>query len=186
MLNGKNSALTPAEMDMMNADFRDGNHLYTSDSRSDRAGVIAEIVNVIGDDVMKERRKVNLRDTETVKEIAQEYVKSCQRSILLPSKAGLSRALGYSRKGLYLFMRDNVGHPTEEFLSILFDAFSEAYDVAAMGGAIQQVYAIFTQKAQYGLVDNPERETDPAKDMLGPVQTAEEIIKKYAEALPDE
>ena len=180
---GKNQALTPSEMDMMNRDLVIDNHLY--DVGGSRAGTISEIVSVIGSDVIKERAKIDLRDTAEVKRIAAQYIESCQRVPVLPSKSGLCRSLGYSRQGLWLFMRDNGNHPTTDFLERLFDGFSETYDIAAMGGTIHPVYAIFTQKAQYGLVDNPPQEELPAADPLGSPRTPEEIEALYRD-LPDE
>ena len=150
---GKNTALSPAEMDAMNRSIVEGNHLYDN-SVEGRAGTIQEIVTVVGNDALIDRKKVDLRDLEEVKRVAREYIDSCQRAPLLPSKSGLCRSLGYSRQGLWLFMRDNKGSATEDFLSQLFDAFSETYDIAAMGGTIHPIYAIFTQKAQYQLRDN--------------------------------
>lgn len=76
-------------------------------------------------------------------------------------------------------MRDNYGSETEEFLSMLFDGFSEAYDIAAMGGSIHPIYAIFTQKAQYGLRDN-DRPIEPRDTPMGDPTPLNELFQKYA------
>ena len=75
--------------------------------------------------------------------------------------------------------RDNYGSETEEFLSMLFDGFSEAYDIAAMGGSIHPIYAIFTQKAQYGLRDN-DRPIEPRDTPMGDPTPLNELFQKYA------
>ncbi len=178
MKTGKHEAMTPYEMDEMNLQTVASNHLY--DNTGGRSETVAEIVRIIAEDISKDRKRVSLTDTEAVKRVTLDYIASCERTPLLPSKSGLCRALGYSRKGVYLFMRDNYGHPTEDYLSRVFDGFSEAYDVAAMGGSIHPVYAIFTQKAQYGLNDRPVEEPE-AKNLLGEITPLDELITRYAD-----
>ena len=82
-------------------------------------------------------------------------------------------------------MRNNQGTETEEFLSMLFDAFSETYDIAAMGGAIHPIYAIFTQKAQYQLRDNSPVDDIPDNDPFGGSVSAEELNKRIMENVVD-
>lgn len=162
----------------MNCELVANNHLYPDQASAGRTETIGEIVRVIGADVCTERRKVNLRDLKSVQRVAQEYIESCARTPILPSKSGLCRALGYSRKAIWNYQRENFGSETEEYLSQLFDAFSEAYDVAAMGGSIHPIYAIFTQKAQYGLRDN-DRPIEPKDSPLGDVTSLDELVEKY-------
>ncbi len=185
MKGGKNYALTPVEMDEYNKSVIVDNHLYpdTGDSRN---AVISGIVTVIGNDLMKERIKIDLFNIRQVKEVAMEYVQSCQRTSALPSKSGLCRSLGYSRKGVWLFMKEHPEHDTTDFLERLFDGFSEAYDIAAMGGSIHPIYAIFTQKAQFGLRDTNNQDYESHyRNPLGKVLSAEEIEEKYSYLMED-
>ena len=185
---GKNTALSFAEMDEMNREFAESNHLYDT-TKGGRTEAITQIVTELGNDALTDRKKVNLRDVKEVKRIAAEYIASCKRTPLLPSKSGLSRSLGYSRQGIWLFMRNNPDSETAEFLSMLFDMFSECYDVAALGGNIHPIYAIFTQKAQYQLRDNTpieeigndEKEMGIAEKarLQGYEGTDDEVISKY-------
>lgn len=180
MRTGKRVAMTYDEMNEMNTQLVTNNHLYP-DHASERGEAIKGIVGAIGIDVLKTRDHIDLRDTETVREVVRQYLASCQNTGLLPSKSGLSRALGYSRSGLYAFMQNNANHSTAEFLSIVFDAFSEALDVAAMGGATHPIYTIFTQKAQYGLRDNSPLPEPQKKSPLGPTLSEDELRRRIGQ-----
>ena len=177
MKTGKHNALTPAQMDAMNSDILKGNHLYAEGDKG-RTEALMNIVSVISQDVLKERERVNLRDTEAVRRIAQSYLDSCKRTGLLPSKSGLARALGYSRQGVWSFMHENYNHRTTEFLSILYDAFAEAIDVAALGGSAHPIYSIFIQKAQYEARDNTPVQPLQKRDPLGPRLDEEELRRR--------
>lgn len=180
MRTGKNKPMSLEQMNEMNTELIVGNHLYP-DAVTDRADAIRGIVGTIGNDVMRDRERVDLRDTESVKTVAQIYLKSCEITGMLPSKSGLARGMGYSRAGIWAFMRDNPGHRTTEFLSVLFDAFSEAVDLAAMGNSIHPIYAIFTQKAQYDLRDNAPIPDPPKRSPLDGALSEEELRKRIAE-----
>lgn len=182
MKTGKNKPMSLEQMNEMNTEIVAGNHLYP-DAVTDRADAIRGIVATIGTDVIRDRERVDLRDTESVKAVAQIYLKSCEITGLLPSKSGLARGMGYSRAGIWAFMRSNPEHRTTEFLSIMFDAFSEAVDVAAMGNTIHPIYAIFTQKAQYDLRDNAPIPEPPKRSPLDGVQSQEELARKLAEII---
>ena len=58
---------------------------------------------------------------------------------------------------------------------MLFDMFSECYDVAALGGNIHPIYAIFTQKAQYQLRDNTPIDEPENNNPLGEPLSEEEL-----------
>lgn len=181
MKTGKNEALTYSEMEEMNVQLAKDNHLYMGDGVS-RREAISGIVGTIAQDVAKEREKVDLRDTKQVKLIAQRYLEACSNTGVLPSKSGLARSLGYSRAGLWLFVKDNPDHRTTELLNILFDAFLEAMDLAASSGSVHAIYSIWIEKSQYDMRDNTPIQPPKGSGPLGPHKTEEElreIFEKY-------
>ena len=170
MTRGKNNALSIPEIDIMNEELKAGNHLYPADGRREN---VSAIVDAVCSDVAEVRDRVDLRDSRTVRQIVKDYIESCSRIGILPSKSGLSRALGYSRKGLYLYCRDHPNDETARFLEIAFDSFSEALDIAASGGTVHPIFAIWIAKSQYNQRDNlpleepkRERELPDIRDLM--------------------
>ena len=182
MSHGKNSVLTPWEMETENQKQLESNPLY----KPERAEAISQLVRSVAADATKDRERINLRDTGRVREISEDYITACTQTPIIPSKSGLARALGYSRSGVWCFMRDNPEHPTSLYLDVLFDAFSECYDIAAMTGQIPAIFAIFIQKAQYGLRDNAPLDIPTAADPLGNQKTTAEIMEKYMDLIEED
>lgn len=171
--------MLPSEIDEMNEGLIVGNHLYSRDI--DGSEKMREVIRNATKGL--DRQPISLADTAAVQVTAEAYVDSCIRTPILPTRSGLSLALGHSRIAIFDFMKRNPGHKTSVYLQKLFDSFSEALDHAALSGVTQPVYSIFVQKSVYGRVDNPQ--FDELSDVPEPEPDVDEIARRY-DWLPEE
>lgn len=177
----KRPVLTDSEMDEMNSSIVVDNRLYSQDT--DRSEKITGIVLSIGSELEDIPKRITLADTEAVRSTTIRYIRSCYRNGILPSKQGLGRAMGMSRKSLDDFVRRNPEHPSSEFLLVTFDSFSEMLSMASLTGSIQPIVSIFLQKALYNVHENEPQAPVPT-DTLEVWDSPETIAAKY-NALPD-
>ena len=166
-----------ADDEMMElAESQHRSRLYSKDA--DGSEKIQAIVETLSDELKQMPKKISLRDTETVVNTAQRYVNACGSTGTIPTKIGLCRAMGCSRNAVDNFMGNNPEHPTTEALRIIFDAFSEALNAAALSGSVQPIVSIFISKAVYGWRDTAQIEVVQNSTMLGPELSAEDIEKR--------
>ena len=146
-----------------------------------------EISDLIGDlaDRLAEgsAAKMDIRDTERVKSITQEYLRSCQYTGTLPTIAGLSLAMGYTQEGIIKFCNRNPNHETAKFWKMVKEHFADLLNQASLAGDVAPIPAIFTLKSNYGWNDQPEpvsrNNSDDMEDL-----SPETIAAKYDD-LPD-
>ena len=173
--------LSDEEMDKMNSLIIMDNNLY--DKSADSGPQVVSIIQDITSNLAEPPKKIRLSDLTSVVTITKRYVSSCLRSGVIPSKSGLSRSLGFSRAGLNKFMAKNPESESTEYLQMVFDAFAEVLEMAALTGKTQPILSIFILKAVYNYSEQPE-EIDVPYDPLDPKLTVEEILSKYGD-LPD-
>ena len=173
----KNEIMTAQQMDEMNLEILNNNRLYDKDiSNSEKISVtVGEISKQLMD---AGKRKISLRDSETVRAVTEEYLKSCMRSGLIPSKMGLARALGVTRASVDSFIKRNPNSETAQFLQLAYDAFAEMLSINSLSGSVHPIVSIFLQKALYGFRENTEQPeySEPPEEL----PTPEEIAERYA------
>lgn len=174
--------MTLEQMNAMNREYANS-RLY--DKNSGNAEKVSEAVGAITEQIMTAPHgRIQLNDTETVKATAFQYITSCQRAGIIPSKIGLSRALGVTRRSLDTYVVRNPESDTGVFLSMLFDSFAEMLSMSTMTGATREIFGIFLLKAIYNFRDAIAIETPALSDPDRPPLTAEQLMEKYAD-LPD-
>ncbi len=166
------------EMDAQNLEIVNSSMLYSKDVDSGRK--IGMIVSNIADDLSRVGEKISFRDTETVKRTVERYLRSCARIGAIPSKIGLARACGCSRRAFDRFIARNPEHPTSEFLEIVNDAFAEANIEAGQSGSCHPIFAMFVLKSIYQVRENDPVQTI-AENPLGELTDTEKLMKKYEE-----
>ena len=171
------------EMDESNLEVLNHSRLYSRET--DGSEKVAVVVNEIAGQVLDAPQRILLTDTETVKRVTSEYLRSCARTGILPSKVGLARGLGCSRQALDSFVQHNPDHNTTVFLQIAFDAFSEILTMGSLVGANHPIVGIFVLKSLYGWRDNADIPEAISGGPLGNELSTEEILRKYSD-LPDE
>lgn len=175
---------TPGEMLTSAKEQRMNNRIYSR--TSDGSEVVSAVVNQLAAELATLPQKTDLRNTAQIEKICISYVDACSKAGLIPSKIGLSRAMGVSRRTIDYFISKYPDHPTAQLLEIVFDGFSDCLNTAALCGAVNNIYSIFLSKAIFHYKDTVTLEAIPA-DPLERRMTTEEIIKKYELVdLPDD
>lgn len=175
---------TPSEMLATAQERRMNSKIYSK--TSDDGLVVQSIVEQLAIELVAVPKKADLRDTEQIKRICIAYVASCGQAGTIPTKQGLARALGMTRRNLDYFCSIHADHPTAKYLEILFDGFVEALNQAALAKAVDNVTQIFLSKALYGYVDKVTVEQTYAEDPIEERQSAADIFAKYGDIdLPD-
>lgn len=162
--------------------------VYKAESLEASAKEIQKSVCVALDEMhrLSTGEKIHLEETETVKELTEQYLAACIKTSTLPKMSGLARALGYSRSGLYWFMNNKKNHPTTEWLENFHDLCSDILTQNSLMGTVHPIVSIFLQKALYGLRDNITIETVPPENNGLQEMTHEELIRKYGHLIEQE
>lgn len=119
--------------------------------------------------------KINLLDTDRVKQQSMIYLNTCMEDGILPDWQSYCLSLGYSRSGVLAYMKRNEdSDPTKEWLNMMRDTMSSMLSQAALGGDVNTIFAIFQQKAMYGWQETSKVEV-VHESILGTPKTPEEI-----------
>lgn len=119
--------------------------------------------------------KINLLDTDRVKQQSMIYLNTCMEDGILPDWQSYCLSLGYSRSGVLAYMKRNEdSDPTKEWLNMMRDTMSSMLSQAALGGDVNTIFAIFQQKAMYGWQEVSKVEV-VHESILGTPKTPEEI-----------
>lgn len=183
----KNPAQSYPEMVLSAEEKRASSRLYEGDETDVR---LSSIISASAEELARaiDGGKVSLSDTEKVKIRGISYLRACADGACLPSMTGFARALGMTARALDDFKRRNPLHPTSDFLQMLHDAMADMLAEAAVrsGSGINQVFAIFLEKARFAWRDTTSIEiSQPQTGPLGADVTADEISQKYLD-LPEE
>ncbi len=171
----KRPVMTYGEMVEMNESKR-GTRLYSK--IEDGTDKVQALINQTLQELVNIPDRISLRDTQAVRNIALAYVNSCAQTGVLPSKMGLARACGITRKGIDDYMFRNPESETTVFLSLLFDAFAECLSNAALTGSCHPIFAIFVEKALFGWRDALTIEASPTNVLGSDEMTAADLQAK--------
>lgn len=174
----KNFPQTPEEISAVNK-VRALTKAYRNKKNTESAEAISNLIgkgmenlayaSVVG--------KINLLDTERVKEQSMVYLNTCMEDGILPDWQSFCLSLGYSRSGVLNYMkRTENDDPTKEWLNMMRDTMSSMLSQAALGGDVNTIFAIFQQKAMYGWQETSKVEV-VHESVLGTPKTPEEIEK---------
>lgn len=149
---------------------------------ADGGTVVEAIVGQLAEELAEIPQKADLRNTEQIKKIVITYVAVCSQAGTIPSKIGLARAMGMSRRTVDYFLERHPDHPTAEVLELAFDAFAEALSTAALANATNNVYSIFLSKALYRFEDTVTVKAVPP-DPMDTKSSAAEIMERWKDSL---
>lgn len=173
-------------MDKYNLEVKNRSTLYAKDV--DNAEKIGNIVGSGADAiaeaakmVLTDENKIHLTNTKQVVEVAERYLRSCERVGKIPSKAGLAVAFGIGNKAAFdNFISRQPEHKTSIFLNILFEEFADINIQAGQSGSCHPIFAMYILKALYGVREN-EPIQKAAESPLGSITDMDELMKKYEE-----
>lgn len=120
------------------------------------------------------KERITLSDTESVKEQTFEYLGVCAEQGVLPDMQGLALSLGHTARNIYAYKKSKPESDTAIFLEMCGDLFSSLISAAANNGDINNIFAIFTQKAQHGWKETTEIILTP-NNPLGDVKSEDEL-----------
>lgn len=125
--------------------------------------------------------KVPLDNVQAVQIVTGRYMQSCAEKSMMPTMSGLAGALGYTRQGIYNYIKRHGNSETAVWLQECSDRFGEIVMQAALSGNVSAIPAIFTVKARYGWREDLDLPlVEPTEEL-----TANEIMEKWAKDLPD-
>ena len=173
----KNTIQSPSEMLATAQERRLNSRIYNR--TADNGEVVSAIVEQLAEDLVDIPQKADLRNTEQIKRIVIAYAAMCAKAGTIPSKIGLARACGYSRRQIDYFCEKHPEHETAQLLELAFDAFAEALTTAALANATNNVFSIFISKALYRFEDSVTIKAAPP-DPMDHRATAAEIMARYS------
>ena len=174
----KNLPQTPDEIHALNA-IREKTKVYKTKKNEESAKVISSLIAKGMENLAYSQTvgKINLLDTDRLKEQSMIYLNACMEDGVLPDFQSFCLSLGYSRSGVQNFIkRTEEDNPSREWLVMMRDTFSSMLAQAALGGDVNTIFAIFQQKAMYGWQETSKVEV-VHESVLGAPKTPEEIAK---------
>lgn len=123
--------------------------------------------------------KVDLSDTQQVKERAFMYLEACGLASSFPSVMGLSGAMGCSRQNLNQWLLAHPGHPTTDFIAMVKDVMADILTDAALYNHANAVQTIFTLKNHFDHADRVEIAPVVQNQLSDNNYDADEIRKRY-------
>lgn len=95
--------------------------------------------------------RVSLYDTERLKEQTFVYLDTCAKDGILPDWQSFALALGHTRGNLDRYVKEHdENDPSCVFLTKVKELFSALLGQAALNNDVNTIFAIFSQKAQFG------------------------------------
>lgn len=161
----KNELMTPAQMLEMAKERRMNSKIYSR--VADDGTVVHDIVAQLAEELSDIPPRADLKNTENIRRLCKAYILICGEAGTLPTKQGLARCLGMSRRNLDFFCTAHPDHPTAQLLEVVFDGFVEALNQAALAKAVDNVTGIFLSKAIFGYVDKVT--VEPVNVQLDPL-----------------
>lgn len=129
---------------------------------------------------VESRGRVDMRDTDAVKETAAEYMERCRAGGLVPTVMGLSASLGVSRQWLNRFCSENPGHPTTQFIEVVKEVFADCLTQAGFGRYISESLSIFILKNTASMADKVELEAVANTSPMGDSVDRSELERRIA------
>ncbi len=168
---------------------KNASKLYKAENAEFIDGQLYDLINNISNELVGAgaRDKISLSDTKAVKNQSLLYLCSCSRKAILPSMAGLAKALGTTRQALYSHISRRSPAETATWLEQCKDCFADALSVASLRGCCNPVLGIFLLKAQFSMRETSTLEVTTVKpiDPLGPLISQENLEAALAD-LPDD
>lgn len=130
------------------------------------------------------RGRVDLSDTDAVREATYQYMQKCGDTGAIPTVMGLSASLGVSRRWLNLYMREHPNNATTRFLEVVKETFADAITQAGLYKHIDGALSIFILKNCASMSDRVEVEAIPPRantDTMDPEELRRRILADIPE-----
>lgn len=125
---------------------------------------------------------IDISDIEQVKGRCEWYFNRCMDDDIRPSVAGLSNAIGITRKTFHSWCVESERSGTHmAYCNRVKNLLSELMEDYMQNGKINPVSGIFLMKNNFDYQDKSEVVVTPNSDKLGEATSAEDLQKKYLE-----
>lgn len=120
--------------------------------------------------------KVDLNDLDAVKARTDAFLASCEAAAVVPTFLGLAVSFGYTREGLYKYLRNSSLTQTAQYIELVREVLADAMISASLTRATDAATTIFSLKNLHGFSDRIEVAPVVEKDgPLGELQDKKEL-----------
>lgn len=133
-----------------------------------------------------QRPKVDLNDLDAIKDRTDAFLASCEAAAVVPTFLGLSVAYGYTREGLYKYLRNCKQTKTAQYIELVRETLADAMITASLTRTTDNSTTIFALKNLHGFVDKLEVEAIASDSPLGPEPDQLELEAKIAGIVVDD
>ena len=134
-------------------------------------------------EMAKELGTVKLEDTEAVKERTMLYLNDCMNNGVLPDNQSYALVLGHTPSTISAYIRSHAEtDDTRLYFEQVRELFSSMLSQAALNGQANNIFAIFSQKANFGWREDKHivvENVSPLGQLKSPKEIAR-INEKYA------
>ena len=171
---------------------RGNSKLYKAESALFVDGQITDLVTQTADELEAagNMEPISLTDTDRVRAISMQYVRSCAEASTLPSISGLARALGLTRRAVYDCLDRGSPKDAARWFTLCRDAFSEMLETGSLRNSTNTITSIFLLKACYGYKEQPSevvisQGSKSPYDGMTSDEAAAAIMQKYQDMVDD-
>lgn len=156
-----------------------------------RKAAVKDVLNAQTDLLKKADKRTDINDLGKVKKVVDGYLTACADVGICPNLEGVFAQLGVSRSYGYRFIRENPNSDTAKYLGQVRLMMASARMSLSERGLLDNAMSIFILKnSNLDFADRHEVEIDQIDQDTRPPWarnlSAEELAKKYLEALPEE
>lgn len=134
--------------------------------------------------VASQQPKVDLDDIDAVKSRTESFFAACEAASVLPTFLSLAVSYGYTREGLYKYLRNNSHTETAQYIELVRESLADIMISASLTRTTDSATSIFALKNLHGFADKIEVAPLSTPDPQGPLISQEDLEARFAE-LPD-
>ena len=147
--------------------------------------VIKAITENLARELVSEPEKIDLHDTDRVRDVLIAYTIACSQVGILPTKSGACHALGLTMRAVNYYLQRHSEEDTAKLLYRYFESYADALALAGLSGVTDRILTIFCLKNNHNWTDTHQIETLPHDPTDEYQQTPQDIVDKYKDLFPD-
>ena len=152
--------------------------LYCEINNEQKATAISADVSFKRESLMAQRQKIDLDSIDDVRQRTDDFFRACEDAAVVPTFLGLCVSFGYSREGLYRYLRVHSNSETAQFIELVRETLADALIASSLTRTTDAATSIFALKNLHGFSDKIE--VAPVVEKSGPLGELQD--KKELEA----
>lgn len=141
--------------------------LYCEINNEQKIDAIRADVSFKRESLMAQRQKVNLDSVADVRKRTDDFLRACEDAAVVPTFLGLCVSFGYSREGLYRYLRVHSNSETAQFIELVRETLADALIASSLTRTTDAATSIFALKNLHGFSDRIE--VAPVVEKAGPL-----------------